>query len=73
MGEVKVIVAIRMIKNDGAITLTQTRYIEKVLNKFNHLECAPVSRPMDYALKLFLNVRSPVSQLKYSRVIGCLT
>nr|KAJ0190686.1 hypothetical protein LSAT_V11C800401250 [Lactuca sativa] len=34
--------------------------------------CSPVSTPIDPSLKLLPNKGSPVSQLEYSRTIGCL-
>ncbi|GJV18369.1 zinc finger, CCHC-type containing protein [Tanacetum coccineum] len=50
----------------------KSHYIEKVLKKFNYFECTPVSTPMDTSEKLMPNNGQAVSQLKYSRVIGCL-
>nr|KAJ0213553.1 hypothetical protein LSAT_V11C400214640 [Lactuca sativa] len=45
---------------------------EKILKKFNFENCSPVSTPIDPSLKLLPNKGSPVSQLEYSRAIGCL-
>ncbi|GKA20423.1 zinc finger, CCHC-type containing protein [Tanacetum coccineum] len=50
----------------------QSHYIEKVLKKFNYFDCTPVSTPMDTSKKLMPNNGQAVSQLEYSRVIGCL-
>ncbi|GJT78749.1 zinc finger, CCHC-type containing protein [Tanacetum coccineum] len=50
----------------------KSHYIEKVLKKFNYFDCTPVSTPMDTSEKLMPNNGQAVSQLKYSRVIGCL-
>ncbi|GJZ63471.1 zinc finger, CCHC-type containing protein [Tanacetum coccineum] len=50
----------------------QSHYIEKVLKKFNYFDCTPVSTPMDTSEKLMSNNGQAVSQLEYSRVIGCL-
>ncbi|GKB71168.1 zinc finger, CCHC-type containing protein [Tanacetum coccineum] len=50
----------------------QSYYIEKVLKKFNYFDCTPVSTPMDTSEKLMPNNGQAVSQLEYSRVIGCL-
>nr|GEV08362.1 zinc finger, CCHC-type [Tanacetum cinerariifolium] len=47
-------------------------YIKNVLKKFNYFECTPVSTPMDTSEKLMPNNGQAVSQLEYSRVIGCL-
>ncbi|GKB92594.1 zinc finger, CCHC-type containing protein [Tanacetum coccineum] len=54
------------------IDQVQSHYIEKVLKKFNYFECTPVSTPMDTSEKLMPNNGQAVSQLEYSRVIGCL-
>nr|KAJ0189849.1 hypothetical protein LSAT_V11C800451850 [Lactuca sativa] len=40
--------------------------------EFNFENCSPVSTPIDPSLKLLPNKGSPVSQLEYSRAIGCL-
>ncbi|GJR59821.1 zinc finger, CCHC-type containing protein [Tanacetum coccineum] len=47
-------------------------YIKKVLKKFNYFDCTLVSTPMDTSEKLMPNNGQAVSQLEYSRVIGCL-
>ncbi|GKB48666.1 zinc finger, CCHC-type containing protein [Tanacetum coccineum] len=44
----------------------------KVLKKFNYFDCTPVSTPMDTSEKLMPNKGQDVSQLEYSRLIGCL-
>ena len=72
MGEADVILGIR-IKHEGKrISMSQSHYIEKVLKKFNCFDCTPVSTPMDTSEKLMPNTGKAVSQLEYSRVIGCL-
>nr|KAJ0218428.1 hypothetical protein LSAT_V11C300151400 [Lactuca sativa] len=40
--------------------------------EFNFENCSPISSPIDTSLKLLPNKGSPVSQLEYSRDIGCL-
>ncbi|KAK9125539.1 hypothetical protein Scep_014385 [Stephania cephalantha] len=72
MGQADVILGIQIVRDEGSITLTQSHYIEKVLNRFNHLNCAPVSTPLDSSIELVKNTGNPVSQLEYSRLIGCL-
>nr|GEU88501.1 reverse transcriptase domain-containing protein [Tanacetum cinerariifolium] len=54
------------------IFVIKSDYIEKVLKKFNYSECTLVSTPMDTCEKLIPNKGQAVSQLEYSRVIGCL-
>ncbi|CAM8982250.1 unnamed protein product [Rhodiola kirilowii] len=72
MGEVDVILGIRIKRENKGLALTQSHYVEKVLKKFNCLNCSPVSTPMDPSVKLLPNTREAVSQLEYSQVIGCL-
>ena len=72
MGVADVILGIRIIRNNDGISLSQTHYIEKVLKKFNHFDCAPVSTPFDPSIKLVSNMGNPLAQLEYARVIGCL-
>ncbi|GKC89432.1 zinc finger, CCHC-type containing protein, partial [Tanacetum coccineum] len=50
----------------------QSHYIEKVLKKFNYSDYTPGSTPLDTCEKLMPNRGLFVSQLEYSRVIGCL-
>ncbi|GJS03850.1 hypothetical protein Tco_0320358 [Tanacetum coccineum] len=54
------------------IAISQSHYIEKVLKKFNYFDCTLVSTPIDTSEKLMPNNGQAVSQLEYSRVIGCL-
>lgn len=72
MGEADVILGIRIKHESKGISMSQSHYIEKVLRKFNYFDCTPVSTPMDTTEKLMPNTGKAVSQLEYSRVIGCL-
>ncbi|GJS25574.1 zinc finger, CCHC-type containing protein [Tanacetum coccineum] len=71
MGEADVILGIRIKHESNGIVISQSHYIEKVLKKFNYFDCTPVSTPMDTSEKLMPNNGQVVSQLDYSRVIGC--
>ncbi|GKC98799.1 zinc finger, CCHC-type containing protein [Tanacetum coccineum] len=72
MGEADVILGIRIKHESNRIAISQSHYIKKVLKKFNYFDCTPVSTPMDTSEKLMPNNGQAVSQLEYSRVIGCL-
>ncbi|GJU83896.1 hypothetical protein Tco_1291442 [Tanacetum coccineum] len=72
MGEVDVILGIRIKHKSNGIEISQSHYIEKVLKKFNYFDFTPVSTPMDTSEKLMPNNGQAVSQLEYSRVIGFL-
>nr|GEY52841.1 zinc finger, CCHC-type [Tanacetum cinerariifolium] len=70
--ETNVILGIKIKRKNKGIVITQSHYIEKILKKFNHEDCSPVSTPMDPVEKLKPNTGKPVDQLEYSRAIGCL-
>nr|GEY93502.1 zinc finger, CCHC-type [Tanacetum cinerariifolium] len=71
-GEANVILSIRIKHESNGIAISQSHYIEKVLKKFNYFDCTSVSTPIDTCEKLMPNNGQAVSQLDYSRVIGCL-
>ncbi|GJS63364.1 zinc finger, CCHC-type containing protein [Tanacetum coccineum] len=72
IGEAYVILGIRIKHESNGIAISQSYYIEKVLKKFKYSDCTPVSTPLDTYEKLMPNRGLAVSQLDYSRVIGCL-
>ncbi|GKA96887.1 zinc finger, CCHC-type containing protein, partial [Tanacetum coccineum] len=72
MGEVDVILGIKIKHESNGIATSQSYYIEKVLKKFNYFDCTLVRTPMDTNEKLMPNKGQVVSQLEYSRVISCL-
>ncbi|GJW70015.1 zinc finger, CCHC-type containing protein, partial [Tanacetum coccineum] len=72
IGEADIILGIRIKHKSNRIAISQSHYIEKVLKKFNYLDFTPVSTPMDTSEKQMPNNGQGVSQLEYSRVIGCL-
>ncbi|GKE52636.1 zinc finger, CCHC-type containing protein [Tanacetum coccineum] len=72
IGEADVIIGIRIKHESNGIAISQSHYIEKVLKKFNYFNCTLVSTLMDTSEKLIPNNGQAVSQLEYSRVIGCL-
>ncbi|GJT73684.1 zinc finger, CCHC-type containing protein [Tanacetum coccineum] len=69
MREAHVILGIRIKYESNRIEISQSHFIEKV---FNYFDCTPVSTPMDTSEKLMPNSGQTLSQLEYSRVIGCL-
>ncbi|GJW82895.1 zinc finger, CCHC-type containing protein [Tanacetum coccineum] len=72
IGEADVILGIRIKHGSNGIAISQFYYIEKVLKKFNYFDCTLVGTPMDTSEKLMPNNGQAISQLEYSRVIGCL-
>ncbi|GJZ75928.1 zinc finger, CCHC-type containing protein [Tanacetum coccineum] len=53
-------------------SISQSHYIAKLLKKFSYFDYTPMSTAMDTSEKLKPNNGKVLSQLKYSRVIGCL-
>nr|GEY17430.1 putative ribonuclease H-like domain-containing protein [Tanacetum cinerariifolium] len=72
MGEADVILGIMNKHESNGIAISQSHYIEKVLEKFNYFDCTSVSTHMDTSEKLMPNHGQVVSQLEHSRVIGYL-
>ncbi|GJV92711.1 hypothetical protein Tco_1540524 [Tanacetum coccineum] len=72
MGDGDVILGIRIKHERNGIAISQSHYIEKVLKKFNYFDYTLVSTPIDTSEKLMPNNGQAVSQLEYSRMIGCL-
>nr|GEY62532.1 zinc finger, CCHC-type [Tanacetum cinerariifolium] len=72
MGEADVILGIRIKHESNSIAISQSHYIEKALNKFNYSDCTSVSTHLDTCENLMPNKGPAVSQLEYSRVIGCI-
>ncbi|GJS91311.1 zinc finger, CCHC-type containing protein, partial [Tanacetum coccineum] len=72
MGETDVILGIRIKHESNEIAISQSHYIKKVLKKFNYFDCTLVGSLIDTSKNLMPNNGQAVSQLEYSRVIGCL-
>ncbi|GKD14744.1 zinc finger, CCHC-type containing protein, partial [Tanacetum coccineum] len=72
MKEADVILSIRTKHESNGLEISQSHYIKKVLKKFNYFDFTLVSTPMDTSEKLMPNNGEAVSQLEYSRVIGCM-
>ena len=70
LGEVDVILGVRVVKNSNGISLSQSHYVEKVLKKFGHFDVLPAKTPYDPALHLCKNLGESVSQDEYARIIG---
>jgi hypothetical protein len=72
MGEVDVILGIKVTKTDKGFTLSQSHYVEKVLRKFNSFDDMPAKTPYDSSVPLKKNTGNSVSQLEYAKIIGSL-
>jgi hypothetical protein len=72
LGEVDVILNIKLIKGENGITLTQSHYVEKVLSHFGYKDNKPSPTPYDPSIILRKNERNGRDQLRYSQIIGSL-
>ncbi|GAA0183260.1 transmembrane signal receptor [Lithospermum erythrorhizon] len=65
LGEVNVILGVRVIRNSEGISLSQSHYVEKVLKKFNSFDVAPARTPYDPSLHLTKNLGESISHIEY--------
>ena len=72
LGVADVILGIKISRTSGGRILSQSHYIEKLLDKFNKDESNNVRTPVDINLHLSKNIGQSISQLEYSRIIGSL-
>jgi hypothetical protein len=72
LGEVDVILNIKLIKDENGITLSQSHYVEKVLSRFGYMGSKPSPTPYDPSAILRKNKKIAKDQLRYSQIIGSL-
>ena len=72
LGLADVILRIQIKRNNEGYILTQSHYVEKILNKYGQINCKPAVTPFDANCKLKKNNGNAVSQLEYSQIIGSL-
>lgn len=57
----------------GTITLSQTRYLQNVLKKFEMNDCKSAATPMEKGLNLAKGDPKNLPNVPYRELIGCLT
>jgi len=73
LGEADVILNIKPLREgNGGVTLVQSHYVEKVLNRFGYSDCTPAPTPYDPSVLLRKNRRIARDQLRYYQIIGSL-
>jgi hypothetical protein len=70
--EADVILNIKLIKGENGITVSQSYYVEKMLNRFGYKDSKSSPTPYDLSLILRKNRRIGRDQLRYSQMIGSL-
>ena len=68
LGEADVILNIKLLREEGngGVTLVQSHYVEKVLNRFGYDDCASAPTPYDPSMILRKNRKIARDQLRYS-------
>lgn len=73
MGVANVILGIKLTRSVDGISISQSHYVEKILERFGYTNCRSVKTPYDSSKPLYKNKSGvPVSQLRYSQIIGSL-
>ncbi len=72
LGVADVILNIKLIRGENGITLLQSHYVEKILNRFGYIDSKPSPISYDPSLLLRKNKRIARNQLEYSQIIGSL-
>ena len=72
LGEVSVILGIKITKSEQGISLDQSQYVKKILKKYNYFDSKPVSTLNDPSVKLFKNAGESVRQTEHASIIGSL-
>jgi len=70
MGEVDVVLGIKIQKTNTGFSLSQSHYIEKMSKKFDQFDVTPVRTPYDPTIQLRKNKRPSASQTEYAKIIG---
>nr|AAX92974.1 retrotransposon protein, putative, Ty1-copia sub-class [Oryza sativa Japonica Group]AAX96512.1 retrotransposon protein, putative, Ty1-copia sub-class [Oryza sativa Japonica Group]ABA93276.1 retrotransposon protein, putative, Ty1-copia subclass [Oryza sativa Japonica Group] len=69
LGVADVILNIRKSRGENGITLLQSHYVEKILNRFGYIDSKPSPTLYDPSLLLRKNKRIARNQLEYSQII----
>lgn len=72
MGLANVILGIKIIRSPNGLKLTQSHYVDKILDNFNKDDSGMATTPIDISKHLSKNRGESISQVEYVRVIGSL-
>ncbi|KAK4396977.1 Retrovirus-related Pol polyprotein from transposon TNT 1-94 [Sesamum angolense] len=73
MGEADVILDIKLIRSTDGIAISQSHYVEKIIEKFGYQNSRIAKTPYDSSVALFKNESGvSIAQLRYSQIIGSL-
>lgn len=72
MGLADVILGVKITRTQNGLVLSQTHYVDKILEKFNQGDTSIARTPIDTSQHLSKNRGDSVAQVEYSRIIGSL-
>ena len=72
LGQTNLILNSKILKNNDGYVLSQSHYIDKILEKFYDLNYLPVFTPYDPNLHIKKNTSHPAMQREYAQIIGSL-
>ncbi|KAL2225610.1 UNVERIFIED_CONTAM: Retrovirus-related Pol polyprotein from transposon TNT 1-94 [Sesamum indicum] len=73
MGEANVILGIKLTRSTDGIAISQSHYVEKIIEKFDYQNSRIAKTPYDPSVALFKNESGiSVAQIRYSQIIGSL-
>ena len=72
LNEVDTILGIKIKRHSEGFALCQSHYVEKVLQRFEHLNIKEANTPFDWSIKLGENTRRAIAQLEYTSTIGSM-
>ena len=71
-GLADVILGVKILRTSDGLVLSQSHYVDKILDKFSNDDSGVARTPIDVNFHMSKNRGESVSQLEYSRVIGSL-
>ncbi|GJS09109.1 retrovirus-related pol polyprotein from transposon TNT 1-94 [Tanacetum coccineum] len=72
INKVDTILGIKVKRHSGGYALNQCHYIDKIIDKFQHLNIEEANTPYESSCKLIENNGRAVAQIEYASAIGCL-
>ena len=72
LNEIDTILGIKIKRHSEGFTLCQSHYVEKVIQRFEHLNIKEANTHFDQSIKLGENTRRTITQLEYASAIGSM-
>ena len=72
LNEIDTILGIKIKRHSEGFTLCQSHYVEKVIQRFEHLNIKEANTHFDQSIKLGENTGRTITQLEYASAIGSM-